>query len=102
MRREGRRLCPAYQCSRAAADGDAPAGPIDHCGDYTVRNRKRYKRRQVFFPMPATRIAMEAGLEDEKTWLAPQVQVAHHVEGVLGLVAGSLFVASLLTMAQVR
>lgn len=45
---------------------------------------------------------MEARLEDEEARLAPQVQVAYHVDGVLVLVGGRLFVAAKFAAAEVR
>ena len=49
--------------------------------------------------MPASRAAMEAGLEDQEARLAPQIQVADRVDGVLVLVVGRFFRAALLAAA---
>ena len=45
---------------------------------------------------------MEAGLEDEKTRLAPKIEVADHVDRVLVLVGGRFSVVALLATTGVR
>ncbi len=55
----------------------------------------------MLLAMPTARATMEARLEDQEARLTPQVQVADHIDGVLVLVGGRLFVAALLTTARV-
>src|SRR5208283_3244770 len=56
---------------------------------------------EMFLAVTAARATMEAGLEDQKTGLPPEIQVADHIDRVLVLVAGRLFVAALLAAARV-
>ena len=60
------------------------------------------ERREVLLAMPATRAAMETGLKDEKARLTPEIEVADHVDRVLVLIGGGLFVPALLAPTGVR